>query len=71
MKAAVYSILLRYAAGEISAWKAAGMMGDDANVADVIVQAKRAGLKPPRPPAEQEAAELARALRVLGLDHRN
>jgi hypothetical protein len=34
----------------------------------VIVMLKQAGLSPPRPPPEQEAAELAHARRVLGWD---
>ncbi len=64
----VNPIIRRYANGEISAMQAAGLLGEPTSVADVIVMLKQAGLSPPRPPPEQEAAELAHARRVLGWD---
>ena len=48
--------------------QAATELGVWATVADVIVMLRQAGLQPPRPPREQEEAELAHARRVLGLD---
>ncbi len=64
----VDAIIRRHAAGEISAMQAASALGGDTTVADVIVMLRQAGLMPPRPPPEQERAELAHARRVLGLD---
>ena len=66
----VHPAIRRYSAGEISASKAAAILGEKATVADVFVMTRRAGLPLPRPPREQEQAELAHALRVLGLDKR-
>ena len=60
-------VIRRYAAGEITAMEAAGLLGGTHNVADVIVLLRQAGLKPPEPSAAQQAAELAHARRVLGL----
>ena len=62
-------IILRYAAGEISANRAATLLGSSASVADVIAMLHQLGLPPPLPPPEAQAEELARAWRVLGLDH--
>ena len=62
----VHPVIHRYAAGEISAMEAAGLLGGDSTVADVIVMLRQAGLKPPEPPPERQAAELAHAERVLG-----
>ncbi len=66
--APVHPAIYRYSAGEISATKAADSLGGNATVADVFVLTRQAGLPLPRPPREQEQAELAHALRVLGLD---
>ncbi len=63
----VHPAIRRYAAGEISAGTAADMLGEKATVADVFVMTRQAGLPLPRPPREQEQAELAHAIRVLGL----
>jgi hypothetical protein len=62
----VHPVILRYASGEISAMQAAGLLGRRATVADVIVMLRQAGLKLPRPPPEQERAELEHARQVLG-----
>ena len=64
----VHPAIRSYAAGEISAAKAADMLGGRATVADVFVLTRQAGLPLPRPPREQEQAELAHALKVLGLE---
>lgn len=63
----VHPAIRRYAAGEISAMRAASVLGGRATVADVIVLLRQAGLRPPEPPPEQARAELAHARRVLGL----
>jgi hypothetical protein len=68
MKDPVHPVIRRYAAGEISAMKAASMLGDWATVADVITMLRAAGLTPPLPSEEQQKAELAHARHVLGLD---
>lgn len=60
-------IIQQYADGTISAMQAASLLGRDFVVADVIVMLGRAGLSPPQPTPEREAAELAHARRVLGL----
>jgi hypothetical protein len=65
---AVHPAIRRYAAGEISAGKAADMLGERATVADVFVMTRQAGLPLPRPRREQEQSELAHALKVLGLE---
>jgi hypothetical protein len=65
--APVHPAIRRYSAGEISAGKAADLLGEKATVADVFVMTRQAGLPLPRPPREQEEAELAHALKVLGL----
>ncbi len=70
MTEAVPLAIRLYSAGEISATKAADMLGQKATVADVFVMTREAGLPLPRPPREQEQAELAHALKVLGLDER-
>lgn len=70
MTDAVHPAILRYAAGEISAMQAAGLLGVGFTVADVFVQLRRAGLALPEPPLERQRAELAHARRVLGLPHR-
>ncbi|HSU05192.1 MAG TPA: hypothetical protein VLI93_06435 [Acetobacteraceae bacterium] len=64
----VHPAIHRYAAGKISAAKATDILGEKATVADVFVMTRRAGLPLPRPPREQEQAELAHALKVLGLE---
>lgn len=68
MSVAVHPAIGRYAAGEISAAKAADLVGDRATVADVFVMTRQAGLPLPRPPCEREEAELAHALRVLMIE---
>lgn len=68
MSEPVHPAIRRYAAGEISATKAADMLGGGATVADVFVMTRQAGLPLPRPPREREEAELAHALKVLGLE---
>jgi hypothetical protein len=68
MSTDVHPIIRRYANGEISAMQAAGLFGGRTSVADVIMMLRQAGLSPPRPPPEQEAAELAHARHVLGWD---
>lgn len=67
MTSPVHPAIVRYAAGEISANKAADLLGPGATVADVFVLTRQAGLSPPLPPAEQQRAELAHAIRILGL----
>lgn len=64
----IHPVILRYAAGELSAMQAADQLGLNATVADVIVMLRQAGLPPPEPPPEQMRAELAHARRILGLD---
>lgn len=64
----VHPAIRRYSAGEMSAAKAADLLGEKATVADVFVMTRQAGLPLPRPPREQEQAELAHALKVLGLE---
>lgn len=59
--------LRQYSAGAISAGQAADKLGHGATVADVYVLTLEAGLPLPRPPPEQEQAELARAVKLLGL----
>jgi hypothetical protein len=68
MTAEMDAIIRRYAAGEITAMQAAGLLGGNNTVADVIWRLRQLGLHPPSPPPEQEAAELARARKILGLD---
>jgi hypothetical protein len=68
MNGPVHPVILRYAAGEVSAMEAATELGNWATVADVIVMLRQAGLKPPEPPPERTRAELAHARHVLGLD---
>jgi len=68
MNEPVHLAIRRYSAGEISASKAADMLGERATVADVFVMTRQAGLPLPRPPREQEEAELKHALKVLGLE---
>ncbi len=63
----IHPAIRRYAAGEISAAKAADLLGDKATIADVFVMTRQSGLPIPRPSPEQEKAELAHALKVLGL----
>ena len=63
--ASVHPAICRYSAGEISAANAADSLGGGATVADVFVMTRLAGLALPRPPREQEQAELAHAIRVL------
>ena len=67
MKDSAYPVLRRYAKGEISALKAAALLGNDVSVAEVFIMLRQAGLEPPRPSPEQERAELEHARRVLGL----
>ena len=57
----------RYSTGEISAMKAADLLGGTATVADVFVLTRQAGLPLPRPPREREEAELRHARTILGL----
>ena len=68
MNEPVHLAIRRYSAGEVSASKAADMLGERATVADVFVMTRQAGLPLPRPPREQEEAELKHALKVLGLE---
>ncbi len=68
MSETIHPAIRRYAAGEISAMQAATELGEPANVGDVIVMLRQAGLRPPEPPAEQQRAELAHARDILGLD---
>jgi len=67
MNPPVHPAIRRYSAGEISASKAADMLGNRATVADVFVMTRQSGLPLPRPSREQEQAELDHALKVLGL----
>ena len=67
MTPTVHPIIRRYAAGELSAERAADALGPDVSVSEVIIMLRQAGLTPPEPPAAQQAAELAHARRVLGL----
>jgi hypothetical protein len=68
MSQPVDPVISSYAAGEISAMRAASLLGGRTTVADVIVMLRQGGLTPPLPPPEQQAAELAHARRLLGLD---
>jgi hypothetical protein len=70
MTAPVDPIIRHYADGEISANQAATLLADHATVGDVIAMLRAAGLEPPRLPPEQERAELARAMAILGLTPR-
>jgi hypothetical protein len=63
----IHAAIRRYAAGEISAGKAADLLGERATVADVFVMTREAGLALPRPSREQEQTELAHAIKVFGL----
>lgn len=67
MNEPIHPVILRYAAGEISALKAAALLGDHITVAEVFLLLRQAGLEPPRPPPEQERAELEHARCILGL----
>jgi hypothetical protein len=64
----VHPAIRSYAAGKISAAKAADILGPRTTVADVFVMTREAGLPIPRQSQEGEQAELARALKVLGLE---
>jgi hypothetical protein len=68
MNGPVHPAIRHYAAGEISASKAADMLGERATVADVFVMTRQAGLPLPRQSPKQEQAELKHALKVLGLE---
>jgi hypothetical protein len=68
VKQPIHPVITRYAAGEISALRAASLLGDKVTVGDVIMMLKAAGLTPPRPSADQERRELAHARRILALD---
>lgn len=68
MTESVHPAIRSYTAGEISAAKAADTLGGNVTVADVYVMTRQAGLPLPRPPREREQAELAHALKVLGLE---
>jgi hypothetical protein len=68
MTGPVNPIIVRYAAGEISAMQAAWLFSGDTTVADAIMMLRQAGLPPPEPPIEQQRAEMAHARRVLGRD---
>ncbi len=67
MTAPIHPIIRRYAEGKISANQAAGLLGDQATVGDVIAMLRAAGLEPRRLPPKEERAELARAIALLGL----
>ena len=67
MKQPLHPALRRYLTAEISALRAAALIGDHATVADVVTMVKQAGLEPPRRPLAEEHAELRRARKVLGL----
>jgi hypothetical protein len=62
----VHSAIRQYSAGEISATKAADLLGRGATVADVFVLTLQAGLPLPLQPPDQEQAELLHAIKVLG-----
>lgn len=70
MTPTVHPAILRYAAGELTAEKAASELGAGVSVSEVIAMLRRAGLPPPEPPPERMAAELAHAREVLGLPPR-
>ncbi len=59
--------ITRYSAGRISAMQAADLLGAGATVADVFVMTRQAGLPLPEPPHAQQQAELAHAIKILGL----
>ena len=63
----VHPAILCYARGEVSASRAADLLGPDATIHDVIAQLRQAGLEPPRPPREVELAQLERARQLLGM----
>lgn len=67
MSDSIHPAIRRYSAGEISANRAADLLGPEATVADVYVLTRQSGLPLPRPPRAQEEAELAHALKLLGL----
>ena len=64
----IHPVIRRYTQGEISALKAASLLGDEVTVGDVFMMVKAAGLVPPRQSPEQEKAELDRARHVLAMD---
>ena len=61
------AVIRRYASGEVSAMRAADLLGGTATVADVVNLLHQAALPPPLPPPDQQRAELAHARQVLGL----
>ncbi len=62
-----HPILRRYAAGELTAEKAASELGMNVSVSEVIMMLRAAGLGPPEPPFEQQRREVMHAFDVLGL----
>lgn len=67
MTGGVHPVIRRYAAGELSAERAADALGPGVSVSEVIAMLREAGLPPPEPPAAQGATELARARLLLGV----
>ncbi len=63
----IHPALLRYAKGEISAGRAASLLGPDATIHDLVYQMRELGLEPPQAPRAFEEAQLAKARRILGL----
>jgi hypothetical protein len=61
MEPGMIEILKSYSRGDISAADAAGAIGGGANVADVFVLLRAAGLTPPDPDGTFERAEFERA----------
>jgi hypothetical protein len=61
----VLAVLRRYSAGELSAERAAGLVGPDVGAAEIIAWTKAADLPLPTGTPEQEAWQIRHALAVL------
>jgi hypothetical protein len=61
MEPGVIAILKSYSHGDISAAEAAGKIGGGANVADVFILLRAAGLTPPDPDGAFDRAEFEQA----------
>ena len=66
MEPGVIEILKSYSRDDISATDAAGQIGGGANVADMFILLRAAGLTPPDPDGAFERAEFERAKSLFG-----